>query len=248
MAVSTGRFARHSKHASRPATTISSRHPEPDVPERRPVVRKIRPPASHQPVASPALALGKVPGWSLASGARAGTCGCCTVQPSRSRSSRLTGLGVNRTPVSRANALRPDQDLGSVRFCLCPEQAEEHQGSDPTDQQPGSGQRAGYPRGPHCSVSLDLVQPRLAELRRARSAETLVSSSSWSAMAILPAVSHSMWTAMAILPAVSARLFGPLTGTATQDQMPVGNGSWVQPPVVRRDRARRDMRIGESSG
>jgi hypothetical protein len=28
--------------------------------------------------------------------------------------------------VSRANALPPDQDLGSVRFCLRPEQAEEH--------------------------------------------------------------------------------------------------------------------------
>jgi hypothetical protein len=102
----------------------------------------------------------------------------------------------------------------------------------------------------------------LPDLRRSRSAETLVSSwshsilsasailsvvshSIWSAMAILPAVSHSMWTAMAILSAVSARLFGPLMGTATQGQMPVGNGSWVRPPVVRRDRARRDMGIGD---
>jgi hypothetical protein len=54
----------------------------------------------------------------------------------------------------------------------------------------------GLPRRPplllrgdnHCPVSLDLVRPDLAELQRARSAETLVSSSS-----------HSIWPAMAML-------------------------------------------------
>jgi hypothetical protein len=53
-----------------------------------------------------------------------------------------------------------------------------------------------------CPVSLDLVRLHLANLRRARSAETFVSSSShsiWPVMAILSALSHSVWPVMAIL-------------------------------------------------
>ena len=47
-----------------------------------------------------------------------------------------------------------------------------------------------------CPASLDLVRPHLADLRRARSAETPFSGSShfiWSARAILSVASHSIW-------------------------------------------------------
>jgi hypothetical protein len=68
MAVSTGRRACSAQQARQQGShDYLIRHPEPDVPARRPV-RKIRPPASHQPVAPLALELRKVPGWSLASG------------------------------------------------------------------------------------------------------------------------------------------------------------------------------------
>ena len=56
--------------------------------------------------------------------------------------------------------------------------------------------------------SLNLVRPHLADLRRSRSAETFVSSSShsiWSVNAVLSVVSHLIWPAMAILSAVSHR-------------------------------------------
>jgi hypothetical protein len=49
---------------------------------------------------------------------------------------------------------------------------------------------------------MDVVRPHLADVRRTRSAETLVSSSShstWPLSAILSAVSHSVWPVMAIL-------------------------------------------------
>jgi hypothetical protein len=58
-----------------------------------------------------------------------------------------------------------------------------------------------------CPVSLDLVHPHLADLRRTTSPETpfrWLSHLIWSARAILSAVSHLIWSAMAILSAVSA--------------------------------------------
>jgi hypothetical protein len=53
-----------------------------------------------------------------------------------------------------------------------------------------------------CPVSLDLVRPHLADLRRTTSPETPSRRPShliWSVRAILSAVSHSIWSAMAIL-------------------------------------------------
>jgi hypothetical protein len=57
-----------------------------------------------------------------------------------------------------------------------------------------------------CPVSLDLVRPHLADLRRTISPETPFSGLShliWSVRAILSAVSHSIWSAMAILSVAS---------------------------------------------
>jgi hypothetical protein len=56
-----------------------------------------------------------------------------------------------------------------------------------------------------CPVSLDLVRPHLADLRRTTSPETPFSGLShpiWSARAILSAVSHSIWSATALLSVV----------------------------------------------
>ena len=66
--------------------------------------------------------------------------------------------------------------------------------------------QAGQDNNSRCPVSLDLVQLHVANLRRARSAETFVSSLShsiWSAMAILSAVSPSSWPAVAVLSVLS---------------------------------------------
>jgi hypothetical protein len=51
--------------------------------------------------------------------------------------------------------------------------------------------------GGRCPVSLDLARPHLGDLRRARSAETLVSNSShsiWFTSVILLAVLHPIWS------------------------------------------------------
>jgi hypothetical protein len=61
-------------------------------------------------------------------------------------------------------------------------------------------------RDPCCPVSLDLVHPHLADLRRTTSGETPFSGLShliWSARAVLSAVSHLIWSARGILSAVS---------------------------------------------
>ena len=101
MAVSTGRRACSAQQARQQGShDYLIRHPEPDVPARRPV-RKIRPPASHQPVAPLLLSSGR----SLAGRWRRGPSRHLWVLHGPAEplaQCRLTGLGVNRTPVSRS--------------------------------------------------------------------------------------------------------------------------------------------------
>jgi hypothetical protein len=61
---------------------------------------------------------------------------------------------------------------------------------------------SGIGRRRACPVSLNMARQRVADLRRARLAETPSRRPSyliWSVVAILSAVSHSSWSAMAIL-------------------------------------------------
>ena len=78
-----------------------------------------------------------------------------------------------------------------------------------TESGPSRPFSANFRQQQDCPVSLDLVRPHLADLRRARSGETTSSWLShliWSAVAVLSAVSHSIWPAMAIL---SVAVLGP---------------------------------------
>jgi hypothetical protein len=76
-----------------------------DPPSRSPATSAVpqpRPGQSSSVDQRPRRSAQAMSGWSLPGRSAAGTSGVCAVQPSRWRSSRLTGLGVNRTPVSRS--------------------------------------------------------------------------------------------------------------------------------------------------
>src|SRR5215216_5139801 len=86
-----------------------------------------------------------------------------------------------------------------------------------------------------CPVSLDLVRPHLADLRRTRSAETASSRLShliWSATAILSAMSHLIWSAMAVLSRCLIQS-GP-RWRFSRWRLISGGGSHVSPPAAPR--------------